>query len=121
MSAYRFLKRRYYLACLLGAPTPTMAEEKSILTGAMTQKTEWWSVSYSDEALFDLCFKTRTLTDKSDNNSGKKELAIKLTESQNLITTYVNNGSDHEFVNRRLGRSHIWAGDDTAYLSTANT
>ena len=83
----------------------TMAEEKSIMDGAYTQREEWWSgPSYSVEALFDLCFKTRTLTDNSDpRGDGKKELAIKLTDSYGVITTYINNGSDLELVNRRLG------------------
>ena len=98
------------------------AEEKSILENAQVNMTEVWAANYYyNNALVDKFFKTRTLADPTNNNNGKKELSVKLTASQTIVTTFLLNGADILTISQRLGRAHIWVGDDNTFLSTANT
>ena len=110
---------RHVLALMLNIFALICAEEKTIMENAKMKQDQLWDTSI-DNALYDLCFKTRALTDKTENYNGRKEMAVILSASYNIITTFVLNGADNEQVNRRLGRSFIYAGENETYLSSSN-
>lgn len=73
-----FATRWHVFALMLNIFALICAEEKTIMENAKMKQDQLWDISI-DNALYDLCFKTRALTDKTENLNGRKEMAVILS------------------------------------------
>ena len=93
-------------------------EEASILIGATQGNFEIDTKYWSAAPLIDGNYKTRSKTNLDNNNGGRKEFQIILTETRQIVTIFVVNVCEANSKQKMMGRSHIWAGEDASDLSS---